>query len=126
MMHMTGLKCLADHADCRKICSILIQMGAEIDSPDAYGWTPLLFAAKSGSAGVIRMLLEINAKIDHADQSGNTALLIASARGYVDAVKILLDRKASLSPGNDGMNCLDVAIENQQVGVTMAILKNTR
>ena len=101
-------------------------MGAEIDSPDMYGWTPFLFAAKNGSVGLVRMFLDINANIDHADQSGNTALLIASARGHVDVVNALLDRNASLNPGNDGLNCLDVAIENQQAGVVMAILKNSR
>lgn len=101
-------------------------MGAEVDSLDVYGWTPLLFAAKNGSAGLIRMFLEIKANIDHADQTGNTALLIAAARGHVDAVNVLLDRQASLNPENNGLNCLDVAIENQQEAVVMAIIKNSR
>lgn len=101
-------------------------MGAEVDSTDSYGWTPLLFAAKNGSAGIIRMFLELNAKIDHEDQTGNTALLIASAKGHVDAVKLLLDRQASLKPADDGLNCLDVAIEYQHADVVMAIIKNSR
>ena len=91
-----------------------------------YGWTPLLFAAKNGSAGLIRMLLELNANIDHEDKTGNTALLIASGRGHVKAVQFLLDRQASLKPADDGLNCLDVAIENQQAEIVMAILKNSR
>ena len=101
-------------------------MGAKVDSPDVYGWTPLLFAAKNGSAGLIRMLLELNANIDHEDKTGNTALLIASGRGHVKAVQFLLDRQASLKPTDDGLNCLDVAIENQQAEIVMAILKNSR
>ena len=101
-------------------------MGAEVDSPDVYGWTPLLFAAKNGSAGLIRMFLEIKANIDHADQTGNTALLVAAARGHVDALNVLLERQASLKPANDGWNCLDVAIDNQQEAVVMAVIKNSR
>jgi len=101
-------------------------MGADIDSPDVYSWTPLLFAAKNGSVGLIRMFLELKANINHEDKNGNTALLIASARGHVEAVKVLLDHKASWKPGEDGLNCLDVAIENQHGDVVMAIIKNSR
>lgn len=101
-------------------------MGAEIDTSDAYGWTPLMFAAKTGASGLIRMFLEVNANIDQEDKNGNTALLIASARGHVDTVKNLLARQATLKPDENGLNCLDVAIENQQGDVVMAIIKNAR
>ena len=101
-------------------------MGADVNGPDIYGWTPLLFAAKTGAIGLIQMLLEVNANIDLQDETGNTALLIASARGHVNAVRILLNRQASLKPDNNGFNCLDVAIENQQEDVIMAIIKNAR
>lgn len=101
-------------------------MGAEVDSSDIYGWTPLSFAAKTGAISLIQMFLDLNANIDHQDQTGNTALLIASAKGHVNAVKILLNRQASLTPNENGFNCLDVAIENQQEDVIMAIIKNAR
>ena len=101
-------------------------MGAEVDSPDSYGWTPLMFAAKVGAIGLIQMFLDLKADIDQKDQTGNTALLIASAKGHVDAVKILLDRHASLKPDKNGHNCLDVAIENKQGEIVMAIIKNSR
>lgn len=54
-------------------------MGAEVDVSDAYGWTPLMFAAKTGASDLIRMFLELNADINQEDKSGNTALLLASA-----------------------------------------------
>ena len=110
----------------RQVCSILVQMGADVNATDSYGWTPLLFAAKNGSAVVLRNLLEMNANIDHEDQSGNTALPISSARGHVEAVQLLLNRRASLKPAADGLNCLDVAIENQQADVVMTIVTNPR
>ena len=101
-------------------------MGADVDSPDVYGWTPLLYAAKTGATGLIQMFLDLNANIDHQDQTGNTALLIAAGKGQVDAVKILLNRQASLKPDKNGLNCLDVAIENQQEDVIMAVIKHSR
>lgn len=101
-------------------------MGARVDSPDVYGWTPLLHAAKAGATVLIQMFLNLNANIDHQDQTGNTALLIASAKGQVDVVKVLLNRQASLKPDENGLNCLDVAIERQQEDVVMAIIKNDR
>lgn len=101
-------------------------MGAQVESTDVHGCTPLLLAAKAGTAGLIRMLLEVNANIDHQDKTGNTALLIASTKGHVDVVKMLLDRQASLKPDDNGLNCLDVAIGNQQGDVVTAIIKNSR
>ena len=85
-----------------------------------------MFAAKIGSTGLIQMFLDLNADIDQKDLTGNTALLIASAKGQVNAVQILLDRQASLKPDENGLNCLDVAVENQQGDVVMAIIKNSR
>ena len=101
-------------------------MGAQVDSLDAYGWTPLMFAAKIGATGLIKMFLDLKANVDQEDQTGNTALLIASASGQVEAVKILLNRQASLKANENGLNCLDVAIENQQGDVVMAVTNNYR
>lgn len=101
-------------------------MGAQVDSLDAYDWTPLMFAAKIGATGLIKMFLDFKANIDQEDQAGNTALLIASACGQVEAVKILLNRQASVKANENGLNCLDVAIENQQGDVVMAITNNYR
>lgn len=101
-------------------------MGAEVDVSDTYGWTPLMFAAKTGASDLIRMFLELNADINQEDKSGNTALLFASASGHVAAVRILLNNRAILKPNISGLNCLDVAIENQQGDVVMEMIKNAR
>ena len=101
-------------------------MGAQVDSLDTYDWTPLMFAAKIGASGLIKMFLDFKANIDQEDQTGNTALLVASASGQVEAVKILLNRQASLKTNENGLNCLDVAIENQRGDVVMAITNNYR
>lgn len=85
-----------------------------------------MFAAKTGASGLIEMLLDLKANIDQEDKTGNTALLIASASGQVEAVKLLLNRQASLKANENGLNCLDVAIENQQEDVVMAITNNYR
>ena len=101
-------------------------MGAEVDVSDAYGGTPLMFAAKMGASDLIRMFLELNADINQEDKSGNTALLLASAGGHIAAVRILLNNRAILKPNKSGLNCLDVAIENQQGDVVMEMIKNAR
>lgn len=101
-------------------------MGAQVDSVDVNDSTPLLLAAKTGTVSIIQLFLEKNANIDHQDKTGSTALLIASTRGHVDVVKMLLSRQASLKPNENGLNCLDVAIDNQQSDVVMTIIKNSR
>lgn len=110
----------------RKICLTLLRMGAQVDSVDVNDSTPLLLAAKTGTGSIIQLFLEKNANIDHQDKTGSTALLIASTRGHVDVVKMLLSKQASLKPNENGLNCLDVAIDNQQSDVVMTIIKNSR
>jgi ankyrin repeat protein len=59
----------------REIAAALIQAGAEINTQDPYGVTPLLFAAISGSPETIRMLLKSGANVKAKDVDGRTALI---------------------------------------------------
>ena len=110
----------------RKSCVILLEMGADINSPDIVGWTPLLWAAKIGNAGVTELLLERGVLIDHVDIDGNTALHVASHFANVEITRMLLDYGTPLLLNKHGMTGLDVAMEAQNGEVVMVIVKHQR
>ena len=102
-------------------------MGADINSPDIVGWTPLLWAAKTGNVGVTELLLERGVLMDHVDIDGNAAIHVAAHFNQVESTRILLDYGASLQVLNKhGMTCLDVAMEVQNNEVVMVIVKHQR
>jgi len=114
---------------CRKSCVTLLEMGADINSPDTVGWTPLLWGAKVGNVGVVELLLERGAGVltDHVDIDGNAALHVAAHFNQVETTRILMNYGASLLLLNKrGMTCFDVAMEAQNNEVVMVIVKHQR
>ncbi|KAJ7385776.1 hypothetical protein OS493_013810 [Desmophyllum pertusum] len=111
----------------RKSCSILLEMGADINSPDIVGWTPLMWAAKVGNVGVTELLLERGVLMDHVDIDGNSALHVASHFSQVETTRMLLDYGANMLVLNKReMACLDVAMEAQNHEVVMVFVKHQR
>ena len=111
----------------RKSCNILLEMGANINSPDIVGWTPLLWAAKLGNVGVTELLLERGVLMDHVDIDGNAALHVAAHFGQVETTRTLMDYGANLLVQNKReMTGLDLAIEGQHNEVVMVIVKHNR
>jgi ankyrin repeat protein len=68
----------------------LLKFGAEVDSLDSYGGTPLVAAALNGEVECVQVLLEANAKVDHATNNMNTPLMKAALNGNVACVRVLL------------------------------------
>ena len=126
-MHFNQLMFVITSSPCRKSCVILLEMGADINSPDNVGWTPLLWAAKAGNLGVAELLLERGVLTDHVDIDGNGALHVAAHFNQVDTTRILMNYGASLQVLNKrGMTCLDVSMEAQNNEVVMVIVKHQR
>jgi len=72
------------------------------DKPDKWGRTPLLYTAKCGHEGVVKILLgrgEVNP--DKPDRLGQTPLPGAAQNGHERVVKILLGRRG-VNPGGAG------------------------
>ena len=60
-------------------------------------YTPLLLAAKSGSAEVIAPFAKAGADVNAATSNGTTPLMFAAASGNVAAVETLIDRGAEVN-----------------------------
>jgi len=77
------------------VVKLLLEKGAEPDSKDRFGQTPLWQAARKGHEGVVKLLLEKGAEPDSKDYyNGWTPLFCATRRRHAAVVKLLL--RASL------------------------------
>ena len=71
-------------------------------------------------------LIEGGASANSRDKDGNTALHVAASNGHVNMITCLLDRGANIVVNNEGLNCLDYAIENELHLVIKTIVQHER
>ncbi|KAK3299914.1 ankyrin repeat-containing domain protein [Chaetomium fimeti] len=67
----------------------LLEGGAEVDSKDSSGRTPLSLAAEHGYEAVAKLLLENGAEIDLKDAQGYAPIDWAAKGGHVAVSKLL-------------------------------------
>jgi ankyrin repeat domain-containing protein 50 len=75
--------------------------GAQVDSMDKYGRTPLVYAVWNGDIIAIKRLLKAGASIDLGDEIGGTPLSYAVCNGRDDVLKLLLKKGTEVSSGDD-------------------------
>ncbi len=101
---------IAIHLGLTEEVSAFMKAGANIESKDKDGNTPLLLAAMYGRTTIVELLLTAKANVDAVNQRGNTPLLLASEYGHFEIVNRLLQAKANQFMINDnGENALHVA-----------------
>jgi ankyrin repeat protein len=80
-----------------------VKMGADVNSPDEDGWTPVLIAAQYGHVHVIRALAEHGADLNTPNNDGTTPVYIAAQEGHVEVIKVLVKHGADMNtPKDDG------------------------
>ncbi|KAF5537588.1 ankyrin repeat [Fusarium mexicanum] len=117
----------------------LLDMGAEVDSGDRTGRTPLSYAAEQGHDAIIVLLLERGARVDSQDSevflrwyyynenAGRTPLSFATEHGHEAAVRILIANGASSSVrSRSGRTPLSYAVENGREGLVRLFLDTER
>ena len=123
-----------NHPDAAKV---LIQHGAAVDArsntleypQDRFGlegvltilphgsWTPLMYAARQGSAEAARTLIDAGASLNLADQDGTTALVLAIINGHYDTAALLAEKGADPNiPDTAGMAALYAAVDMNTLG----------
>jgi len=75
--------------------SQLIEYGADVNSKNPSGLTPLHFAAGRGNLPVVKLLIEKGARIDEKDAHQKTPLYLASEKCFTDTCKFLLEKGAN-------------------------------
>src|SRR5437868_9880167 len=94
---MTALHWAAMKNDAELVQTLLFA-GANVRATTRLGaYTPLVLAARSGSAAAIAPLLKAGADANSATSNGTTALMLAAASGNTEAVKLLVDGGADVN-----------------------------
>ena len=79
------------HPDAVKM---LIENGADVNSEDEFGKTPLFYAADLNSLPIAQVLVANGVDVNHVSSNGETALHSAGSKGGCDVLKFLLDHGA--------------------------------
>jgi ankyrin repeat protein len=87
----------AANLDDLEIAQLLVRAGANANTANRYGVTPLSLAATNGNAAMIELLLAAKADANGALPEGETVLMTAARTGQVDAVKMLLAHGAAVN-----------------------------
>ncbi|KAK1764670.1 hypothetical protein QBC33DRAFT_546789 [Phialemonium atrogriseum] len=78
------------------IVKLLLEKGADIETKDEYGRTPLSLAARNGHEAMVKLLLEKGADTETKDKYGQTPLSWAAMNGHEAVVKLLLEKGADI------------------------------
>ena len=75
------------------VCQVLIDAGADIETKDENGHSPLLRASVSGKFAAVKMLVEAGADLCVTDNGGFICLSLASCFGHTETVRYLVGLK---------------------------------
>ncbi|MCI7644612.1 MAG: ankyrin repeat domain-containing protein [Lentisphaeria bacterium] len=99
----------------------LLEKGANPNSTDMFGDTPLHYAARCCNHVAVKALLAKNVDVNKQNKKGETPIFLAASRGNVAIVNLLLKKGAKLDIKNKkGKSVLDYAS-----GATRKLLKKT-
>jgi ankyrin repeat protein len=102
----------------------LIASGAEVNTKNLSGETPLMDAVSGDSILIIDLLFFAGADPNIQSNNGNTALMIAARSGAKDMVQALLNAKADLNKkNNDGLTALYIAWTHDNFDVVEQLLR---
>ena len=115
-----GMTALAQTSVLRNtaMVKLLLDGGANVETPNRTLNRPVHFAASSGSVEVLELLLERGARVGSRDRLMIAPLHSAAIHGHVDAARLLLDRGAEIEAAdNAGFTALLDAVESNQVAM---------
>ena len=72
------------------VCQVLIDAGADIETKDDMGRSPLHWACRSGALAVAKILVKAGAGVCVADNNEDTCLILAVAYGHTETVRYLV------------------------------------
>jgi membrane protease YdiL (CAAX protease family) len=102
----------------------LLAKGANVNTSDKDGLTPLMHAADQGNMEAAKVLIEKGGYVDAKSQEGATALMFAVQSGHLDMVKLLLANGADV---NEEQKCPRTALqlaEQQDQSKIVELLKS--
>jgi hypothetical protein len=80
----------------------LLGQGAEVDTKNNQGDTPLMLATKSGKIDTAKLLIEKGANLEAKNNVGETALIAACTAGHADIAQLLVEKGAATDARDEG------------------------
>ena len=106
-----------------KALKLLLDEGADINTRNTYGETPLHWAAEYGKTEIAKLLLDSDADVNAKDKDDGTPLHCATKRGYTEIVKLLLNGGADVNAKDeDGRIPLHWAAYNGHTEIVKLLL----
>ena len=101
----------------------LIRKGADINSTDSQGRTPLILAVENSQSSAVGVLLKSNAELAVTDASGNNPLLIAVRRGDSKSVYLLVQAGINVNSRDLEDNTpLHIALAKRNFSMTQTLI----
>ena len=102
----------------------LVEHGADINTRDAEGYTPLQNAVRTRYDELAAYLVEHKADVNLADSDGWTPLMFAAWRDSADSIRVLVAHGAQLeTPNPKGLTALCIAAQHGKTDATQALIK---
>jgi ankyrin repeat protein len=87
-----------------EVARMLLELGADVNSQNDEGLTPLQRASqvqREGESGIMRLLLDYGANVNVHDKRRNTPLHFAASEGHLEVARMLLELGADINSQND-------------------------
>lgn len=108
-----------------EIVKVLLDYGANPNTPSVQGSTPLHMAVLSSVSSIVQMLLDYGAAVDMPGLRGRTPLHVAAISRQDRLIRLLLDRGATIdAQSSDGNTALHFATEKGEVQSITLLLAN--
>ncbi|KAI1131491.1 hypothetical protein F5Y10DRAFT_233341 [Nemania abortiva] len=108
----------------KRIVRLLAKKGANLESKDNSGWTPLLWAANEGHQDIVQLLVGSGACFDVKDSCGWTPLWLAALRKHRKIIQLLVDKGADVNSKDiSGRTPLSWARHNEHKEIEQLMIK---
>ncbi|XP_068746661.1 fibronectin type 3 and ankyrin repeat domains protein 1-like isoform X3 [Montipora capricornis] len=96
-----------------------------VDTPDAFGMSPLMIASQKGYTGIVSSLIAHNADVNFSNTSGKNSMLLACFGGHLNIAQQLHEQGVLLdTKDNSGSGCLHWAVDGNKPDCVQWLLDN--
>ncbi len=100
--NLNDLLIIASQKNYSTVANTLCINGADVNSTDKEGYTPLIYSAMYGYNDIAKILLDRDANINVVDPNGNTPIIFCARNGNIELLNILISKGADVNAADNG------------------------